>query len=134
MKAAILTSVLVAFLSVANIYAQETEKKVLTNTEQTESGSVKELTYLNEESSEAEKKVAYHYDEADNLLKKVDYKWDSREGWIPTQKYEYEYNAEGKVSNVTFTKWDSKKNKWDDDKSKRTAHIYNEQGESMASK
>jgi len=133
MKATILTSVLVAFLSVANVFAQETEKKVLTNIEQTESGSVKELTYLNEETSQAEKKTAYHYDENDVLLQKIDYKWNSHDGWIPTQKYEYEYNAEGKVSNVTFTKWDEKKNKWSD-KARQTAHIYNKQGESLAIK
>lgn len=132
MKAAILTSVLVAFLSVANIFANDTEKKVLTNIEQTESGSTKELIYLSEHSSEVEKKVVYHYDLNDNLLDKIDYKWDSHEGWVPTQKYEYEYNVEGKVSNVTFTKWDSKKKRWENGKSKTTAHIYNEQGELMA--
>ncbi|MFV0417790.1 MAG: DUF3836 domain-containing protein [Dysgonomonas sp.] len=132
MKAAILTSVLVAFLSVATIFAQGNEKKVLTNIEQTESGSTKELTYLSEDSSEVEKKVVYHYDLSDNLLDKTDYKWDSNDGWVPTQKYEYEYNAEGKVSNVTLTKWDSKKKRWDNDKSKTTAHVYNNQGELMA--
>lgn len=134
MKTVILTSVLVAFLSIANIFAQGTEKKVLTNIEQTEVGSTKELTYLSEDSSEVEKKIVYHYDLNDILLDKIDYKWDSNEGWVPTQKYEYEYNVEGKVSNVTFTKWDSKRNQWDNDNSKTTAHIYNEQGEFIAVK
>lgn len=134
MKTTILTSLLIACLSVANIFAQGTEKKVLTNIETTETGSVKELTFLNEETSQVDKKVVYQYDKEDKLLKKVDYKWRSDEGWIPTQKYEYEYDAEGKSSNVTFVKWDEKRNRWDEKNSKTMAHVYTDQGELIAVK
>lgn len=134
MKTMILTSVLVACLSIVNLSAQNTDKKVLTNVEQTESGSTKEAIYMNDESGEPEKKIISHYDKNNLLLDKIDYKWDSLEGWAPVQKYEYEYDAEGKNTGVTLVKWDSKKKKWADDKSKRTAHVYNHQGEMMAVK
>lgn len=134
MKAAILTSFLLACLSVANVFAQDTDKKVLTNIEQTETGTIKEQIYLNDESSQAERKITYYYDLDDNLFQKVDSKWDSHAGWVPAQKYEYTYNTFGKVASVTFTKWDNKREQWAESKSKQTAHIYNEQGELMAIK
>lgn len=132
MKTAILTSLLIACFSITNVFAQNTEKKVLTNIEPTETGSKKEVVFLNEESFKAEKKVTYHYDLDNNLLQKIDYNWDAYIGWVPTQKYEYEYNFTGKVSLVTFTKWNDKKSKWANDKSKYTALIYDEQGVLMA--
>lgn len=128
MRTTILTSLLIACLSVAGAFAQETNKNMLTNIETTETGSIKELTFLNEETFEAEKKTAYHYDKEDKLLAKVDYKWKHREGWIPLQKYEYGYDVEGKSSKVTFTKWDAKKGKWNEEEAKVTAHVYTNQG------
>lgn len=134
MKTTILTSLLIACLSVASAFAQETNKNMLTNIETTETGSIKELTFLNEETFEAEKKTAYHYDKEDKLLAKIDYKWHHREGWIPLQKYEYEYNTDGQSSKVTLTKWDAKKGKWAEKDAKMTAHVYTHQGVLIAEK
>lgn len=131
MKATILASLFIACLSVASVFAQGTERKVLTNIETTETGSIKELTFLNDETSQAEKRTAYHYDLEDKLLMKVDYKWSGRDGWTPVQKYEYEYNSDGQSSGVTLTKWDEKKKKWNEKEAKSTAHIYINQEETL---
>lgn len=131
MKATILTSLFIACLSVASVFAQGTEKKILTNIETTETGSIKELTFLNDETSQAEKKTAYHYDLEDKLMMKVDYKWSGRDGWTPLQKYEYEYNLDGQSSGVTLTKWDENRGKWNEKEAKTTAHVYINQEETL---
>ncbi|MDR2954787.1 MAG: DUF3836 domain-containing protein [Prevotella sp.] len=131
MKTIIITFILGALFSISNIYANEPEPKVLTNVETTESGTKKEIIYLDEDSSLPKDKTIMYYNTDDQMLSKCCYKWDGYKKWIGTRKYEYKYNAEGKIESVTHTEWDDNKGDWAD-KSETTAHVYTNQGELMA--
>ncbi len=133
MKANIVTSILIAFLSVVNISASEPKTKVYTNPESTELGLVKEFTSCNSETSQAISKSVYQYDTEGSLQKKVLYKWDNNLGWVGIQKYDYEYDNDKLVVNLIYTEWDTKMNTWST-KSEQFLHVYNTDGEFLAIK
>ncbi len=131
MKANIVTSILIAFLSIVNISAVEATTKVYTNAEVTEFGSIKEFTSYNPETSQAISKSVYQYDMKGNIQTKVLYKWDSNVGWIGTQKYDYNYNNDKQIVNLIYTEWDNNLNTWST-KSKQLVHVYSTEGDFLA--
>ena len=131
MKVNIVTSILIAFLSIVNISAVESRTKVYTNAEVTEFGSIKEFTSYNPETSQAISKSVYQYDMKGNIQTKVLYKWDSNVGWIGTQKYDYNYNNDKQIVNLIYTEWDNNLNTWST-KSKQLVHVYSTEGDFLA--
>ncbi len=128
MKTSIITSVLVAFVSVMSLSAGNPRTTVYENVETTDAGVKKEYVKYNNEISAADSKVVYFYDADGKMDSKVFYKWNSQEGWVENQKYEYQYNNENQVSYLTFTKWDDK-NKAE---MEQLVHIYDNDGNLMA--
>ncbi|NDV78451.1 DUF3836 domain-containing protein [Dysgonomonas sp. 511] len=133
MKATILTSVLAVILSVANVSAANPYIKVFSNIEVTETGTIKEFIKYDESQSIAIDKCVYTYDAAGNMLKKATYKWDSVQGWVAVNKYDYNYNEDGRIAYTTYTEWDSKINYWASTAS-QLIHIYDNSGNLMAIK
>lgn len=133
MKATVLTTILVAFLSIVNVSASEPKTKIYNNIETTENGCIKEYTFINLETLSPEKKSVYEYNAEGLLLTKTEYKWKSEGGWAGFQKYEYEYNQNNKLTYLTHTEWDSKLNTWSET-SKQLAHLYDENGQLLTVK
>ncbi len=132
MKAIFLTSVLAALFSISNINASNPRNKVYNNIENNKYGSVKEYTVIDNETSKATKKAVYIFDIDGILQEKTLYNWDDIQGWIGTQKYEYEYNRK-KLSNIIYTKWDKEIATWSV-KAEHLIHVYNTDGELLAVK
>ena len=128
MRATVLTSVLVAFLSIVNVSASEPKTKIYNNIETTENGCVKEYTFINLETLSPEKKSVYEYNADGLLVTKTEYKWNSEGGWTGFQKYEYEYNKNNKLTYLTHTEWDNERNTWCES-SKQFAHLYDTNGQ-----
>jgi len=134
MKTNIFLSLLVvAFLATVNVNATDPNKKMYHNVETTESGSIKEVITFKENNTDPELKTVYYYGLAEELQKKVMYKWSHSKGWISYKKYDYEYNAEGLVSNLFYTEWDKKLDTWSS-KSTQFMHVYDDNGKFFAMK
>lgn len=131
MKAIILTSVFAVLVSVANLSARNV--KTYSNVETNETGTKKEYVSIDVETSNPLTKELYNYSADGKLEVKKISNWNENKGWVNSAKYEYQYNEVGKVSNVTYTKWNEKTNSWSD-KSEFLAHIYNENNEILSIK
>lgn len=133
MKAIILASLLVVFLSLSSVFAQGQGRKVLANIETTKSGTVKEYVEVESETLKPLMKTVYQYGTNNNIRTKVCYNWDEASGWVNEKKYEYEYNRAGKVKNLVYTKWDENQQAWSSE-SERFFHVYDSNGKLLAVK
>lgn len=131
MKTTILTSVFAVLVSVANLSARNVT--TYSNVEVNRAGTNKEYVSIDNETSKPVTKELYDYGIDGKLEVKKISKWDDSKGWVNSSKYEYQYNEVGKVSNVTYTKWNEKTNSWSD-KSEFLVHIYNENDEILSIK
>lgn len=129
MKATILTSVFAVLVSVTSVSAKD--GKVYSNVECNESEVKKELIVLDSKTSAPLNQNVYIYDVDGNIQEKVVSKWIEDKGWVSTAKYEYTYNEQGKVANLTYTKWDKKSDTWAAD-SQLFVHVYDESSELIA--
>lgn len=127
MKAAVLTSLFIAFLFVSNISAQRQGSKVLANIETTEAGVIKEFVEVDKETLKPFVKTTYQYDANNNIQAKICCNWDEVSGWVNEKKYEYEYNRAGKIKNLVYTEWDEKQQAWSN-QSERFLHVYDSHG------
>lgn len=135
MKARILTSVLALVVSFGSLCAgnYNSNQKVYTNHEISESSTVKEYTFVDSETLQPETKSVYNYTSDGVLTGRVIYTWKAKEGWIAIQKYDYEYNMNGKLFNMIYTKWDNELNAWST-KSHYSYHNYDASGEILSVK
>ncbi|MBK5720494.1 hypothetical protein JGH11_06385 [Dysgonomonas sp. Marseille-P4677] len=133
MKAIVLTSVLTILLSVSGLYANEPQNTILCNQETSEFGLKKECISLDKATSNPVGRTIYTYNTAGELQEKVCYVWDRSIGWTGLQKYEYEYNEKGQVTNLIHTAWNPTLASWSS-KSQHILHIYNADGSLLAVK
>ena len=123
---------LIIILINTNAQGQNTKGKIYNNIENNKYRCVKEFTTIDNETSQVIKKVIYLYNAEGILQGKTLYRWDNKQGWIGTQKYEYEYNSE-KLENLIYTEWDNNTTTWSA-KAQHLIHIYNVEGELLAVK
>lgn len=133
MKAILLTSIITILLSIGNIYAGNPKGIVYSNDVVSDRGLIRESVLLNEKTSQPLERVIYRYNNEGVMESRVVYKWKPDFGWIAFQKYEYECNREGKVINLTFTRWEDKLNTWSN-RSEQLLHIYDANGKFLALK
>ncbi len=133
MKAILLTAIITILLSIGNIHAGNPKGIVYSNDVVSDRGLIRESVLLNEKTSQPLERVIYRYNNEGVMESRVVYKWKTDFGWIAFQKYEYECNRENKVINITFTRWDDKRNAWSN-RSKQVLHIYDANGKFLALK
>ena len=134
MKTKIFLSLLaVAVLSTATLSATNPNKKIYQNIESTEFGTTKELISFKEDSGEPAAKAIYYYGTEGKLQKKVMYIWSDANGWESYNKYDYEYNNNGRISNMIYTAWDKKLDVWSP-KSLKLIYVYDNNGKFYAMK
>lgn len=123
MKTTILTSVFAVLVSITSLNAKNVT--TYSNVEMSSSVIKKEYVSLDKSTSTPLTKDVYFYDNKGKLESKNIALWSSEKGWVNAAKYEYQYTDNGKVSNVTYTKWDKGTNSWSD-KAEFLAHIYDD--------
>lgn len=123
---------LVIVILTANAQGRNSNNKVYNNIENNRGGCVKEFTVIDGSTTQVLKKAVYTYNTQGNLQGKIFYRWHNTQGWIGTQKYEYEYNN-GKLENMIYTEWDKDIATWSA-KSQHQIHIYGIEGELLAVK
>jgi len=133
MKTKIFITVIVAFLSVANIYAGNPDVIVYTNEETTEQGCVKEYTTVEKETLKPVSKTVYQYDSDNKIQRKIFYGWNEEQGWESIQKYDYEYNLNGQIITLVYTEWDEQLKTWSA-QSEQLIHVYDLDGKFLAIK
>jgi len=131
MKTKILISVLFAIFLSVNLYSQKGDIAIYNSISKNENGVIKECIQLDKTTSNALAKTVYTYNAKGHRTERVLYLCDKQNKWIPCQKYNYEYNSNGKISNILLTKWDKGSKAWAR-KSESLHHIYKDTGELLA--
>lgn len=69
------------------------------------------------------------YDSNKSLKERISYKWNSETNkWIAIGRHTFEYNADGKLTNVAYSEWNKTIKSWSTDV-KYAMYIYDENNE-----
>ena len=130
MKSVFLTSIL-AILSLTSVVASNPKKKIFSNIENHNYGCTKEYV-IADKNLKPDERAVFECDTKGKLLTRVFYKWDTKAGlWITIHKHDYNYNENGRVANVAYTRWDNKQQTWSS-KSQHSLHSYDEDGKLLS--
>lgn len=69
-------------------------------------------------------KTEYKYDDLGSRIRQISYKRDKSSEWTPIQKHEYQYDSNGKIANIIYSKWNTKTKTWNN-KSEMLIYLYN---------
>lgn len=120
MKAIILFTIVLSIFFSGNIYSQ----KISSFNEKIEDNGQTTKEYIRKNKSQADVKTIFQYNAQGNVIERAFYLKENTSKWIPAQKHIYEYNDEGKIANIIFTRWNETRNEWEK-KSLHLVHLYN---------
>lgn len=124
MNAINLISATVALIFSISISAQ---KNIMVYSNSDESAKTREYTLMDKKESKVLSKITYSFNEQGQRVNRISYSWSTSKGWIISDKYEYKYNDTQKLSELSYTKWDSKSNDWFG-QSDKIIYIYDSNG------
>ncbi|WP_029901818.1 hypothetical protein [Prevotella sp. 10(H)] len=121
MKANVLISLIIFLIMSTGLYSQNKRQEVKITKD--------EAGYTTKESVVPNKsKTVYLYTPDGTNIERTSYNWDKqRFSWVPSQKYNYEYTADGKTSNIIVTKWVPEKKKWAE-RSEYITYVHTDEG------
>ncbi|MBK5723084.1 hypothetical protein JGH11_19640 [Dysgonomonas sp. Marseille-P4677] len=121
MKTIILFIITLAFILSGNLYSQN----ISSIKENIENNGYKTKEYICTYKSKTDAKTIFRYNPLGRIIERTFYLKENTSNWIPIQKHTYEYNTEGKISNIMLTKWNQSSKEWES-KSLYLIHLYSE--------
>lgn len=116
MKATIITLAVAALLSVSNSFGSNTIYKSVETNEQDRTITTTVCQGENEKYLSPIKRYVIVSDSNGSPIEKKIYEWNSdNRSWVAIQKYNYDYNADGKLLSLAFTQWNKITDTWAED-------------------
>lgn len=114
------TFIILCLFSFSSIlYAQNPNNK--------ETKEIEEFTSYTIGNIQKRAKVVYKFNTEGQRIERTLYYRDNMKDWTPIQMYNYQYNNQGKIADIIYTKWDKENNCWNET-SDHLTHIYDRDG------
>lgn len=116
MRTTILPAIVVSvMISLSSISLNAQEKITYSNIFENSSGKMEEMVCVYKSTQTPISKKVHRLDDRGNRIETLSYVWE-KSGWELECKYEYGYAKDGILQSLTYSKWNKKAQKWEEQK------------------